>query len=106
MAVYTKEQLKEAYFLATETNPSIVMNNDYFVAEIIRVQAVIDEELSKLQTRKAEVTTRLTERVNRIQTRIDSTEPDAKEQMKDIALKYLADQAEEQSDTDNSGVSL
>ena len=106
MALYTKQQLKDAYFIKVNTDPSAVNENAWFAAEVIRVQAEIDAKLATLTERKATLITRGTERVNQIQARIDNIEPDAKEKMKDVALAYIASQAAAQSDIDNDGVSL
>lgn len=106
MALYTKQQLKDAYFAKVETDPSAINDNAWFAAEVIRVQAQIDEQIDRLTDRKANLISQGTERVNQIQARIDSIEPDAKEKMKDIALGYISQTAHAQDDTDNSGVSL
>jgi hypothetical protein len=102
--LYTKQQLIDAY-LASTGNPSEV-DPGFMAAEVIRVQAQIDEVINRLTDRKADLISRGTVRVNEIQARIDSIEPDAKEKMKDIALGYIASQAAAQNDTDNDGVSL
>jgi hypothetical protein len=102
--LYTKQQLIDAYLEATG-NPSQVAP-EFMPAEIIRVQAEIDDRIAKLAARKASLIANGAERVNQIQARIDNIEPDAKEKMKDIALRYLAQQAQAQSDTDNEGVDL
>jgi hypothetical protein len=104
MAIYTKQQLIDAYLEATG-NPSEV-DPGFMAAEVIRVQAEIDARLDQLTNRKASLISNGLERVNQIQARIDAIEPDAKEKMKDIALNYIASQAAIQSETDNEGVDL
>lgn len=106
MALYTKQKLKDAYFAKVNTDPSIEKNNEWFAAEVARVQAQIDDRLNQLTARKAEVIANATARVNEIQSRIDAIEPDAKEKMKTIALQYIWSQENAQDVTDNSGVSL
>jgi hypothetical protein len=106
MALYTVQQLKDAYFAVKGTDPSDVNDGPWFAAEIIRVQAEIDARISQLATRKASLIANGTERVNQIQTRIDNIEPDAREKMKDIALRYIASQASAQSELDNEDVDL
>lgn len=106
MALYTKQQLKDAYFAQVETDPSAVNDNAWFAAEIIRVQAEIDTRIDRLTTRKATLIANGLERINQVQARIDNIEPDAKEQMKDVALAYIASLAEAQSEIDNDGVNL
>jgi low affinity Fe/Cu permease len=106
MALYTKQQLMEAYFAKVETNPSVEMDNAWFDAEIIKVQAEIDARIDQLTTRKANLITNGTERVNEIQARIDRIEPDAKEKMKSIALSQIWSQDNAQDVIDTGGVSL
>ena len=105
MALYTLQQLVDAYLEASNANPSEV-GPGYLAAKAIEVQAQIDDRIDNLTTRKAEVISRGTERVNEIQTRIDNIEPDAKTHMKNIALRHLAAQAANQSENDNIGVNL
>jgi hypothetical protein len=106
MALYTKQQLKDAYFAKVATDPSAVNDNAWFAAEVIRVQAVIDEQVDRLTTRKADLIANGAERVNQIQTRIDAIEPDAKEKMKSVALQYIWTQDNAQDVIDTGGVSL
>jgi len=106
MALYTKQQLKDAYFAKVETNSSAINDNAWFAAEIIKVQAQIDAQIATLSTRKAELIERVTVRAGEVQARIDAIEPVAKEKMKDIALAYIASQAAAQSETDNDSVDL
>ena len=106
MALYTKQQLKDAYFAKVESDPSAVNDDTWFAAEVIRVQAEIDARLTQLTTRKANVIADGTTRVNTIQGRIDAIEPDAKERMKDIALAYLSQQSAAQNRADNEEVDL
>jgi hypothetical protein len=106
MALYTKQQLKDAYFAKVATDPSAVNDNAWFAAEIIRVQAQIDEQIDRLTDRKATLIANGAERVNQIQTRIDNIEPDAKEKMKTIALQQIWTQDNAQDVIDTGGVSL
>jgi len=98
--LYTKQQLIDAYCASEE-----VLEVD-LPGIIVTTQTKIDDRIAQLQNNKTQMETRLNNRVAQIQTKIDNIEPDAKEYMKDIALRYLADQAESQSDTDNDAVSL
>lgn len=106
MALYTKQQLKNAYFAKVNNDPSVEQDNAWFAAESIRVQAEIDATLDKLTKRKADAIARGTERVNQIQSRIDDIEPVAKEKMKTIALNYIWTQDNAQDVIDTGGVSL
>jgi hypothetical protein len=105
MALYTKQQLIDAYLASSSVNPSEV-DPGFMAAEVIRVQAEIDAQILRLTDRKANLIDRGAERVNEIQARIDNIEPVAKEKMKNIALGYISSQAHTQDDADNSEVSL
>ena len=60
----------------------------------------------RLQTNIDRLTAQSTEDIAKIQARLDRIEPDAKEQMKRMALGYLAAKAKAQSHIDNDGVDL
>ena len=102
MATYTKQQLIDAYCAKTGCGSSA----QEIDAEVIRVQTEIDIKIARLQQRVTEITNSSNTRLANITQRLDGIEPDAKESMKDIALDYLADQAADQSDIDNSDVNL
>ena len=102
MATYTKQQLIDAYCVKTGCGSSASELQD----EVIRLQTVIDERIFFLTARKNKIITLATEQANQIQSRINEIEPDAKEKMKDIALKYLASLEAAQSKIDNDGVNL
>ena len=100
MALYTKQQLIDAYCASTGCDSSKMPE------EIIRVQAEIDARIDKLTTKKAEVVAAATAMASNIQNRINNIEPDAKERIKDIALAYLVTQIAAQNETDNESVNL
>jgi multidrug resistance efflux pump len=114
MAVYTVQDLKDAYFAVTVTDPSSeTQDNAYFAAEIVRIQIAIDARLAELEIKKTNMVDRgvqrasdIQARVDQIQARIDAIEPVAKEYMKDVALNYLAAEAKEASEDENEALSL
>ena len=87
--LYTKQQLIAAYCASADIDPGTIAE------EIVKVQAEIDANIAQITVRR-----------NRIQSRIDNVETDAKTKMKGIALRYLATEAADQSEDDNNKVNL
>jgi len=102
MALYTKQQLIDAYCASTGCGSS----NPELTAEVIRVQAEIDAELSILVARKERLIAVGTEKLNAVQSEIDSIEPNARESMKNVAFEYIWSQDNAQDEIDSDGVSL
>jgi hypothetical protein len=105
MALYTKQQLIDAYIEATGGNPSEV-DPGFMAAEVIRVQAEIDAKKTSYKNKVDAFVAEKDERIEKYQDRIIGMESDAKTIMKKIALQYIADQTSTQNDTDNEAVEL
>ena len=108
MALYTKQELKDAYLELKEVDTDLpeFNENSWFAAEIIRVQDILDANKSLIQARIDTMTEQGLKRLDRLNARKAAVNITAKEHMKKLALEYIADQAEEQSDVDNAGVNL
>lgn len=100
MATYTIQQLTDAYVAST----GIAIEE--IEAKKIEVQEELDSQRTNLIARIDYTNTYFSNKLDKLQSRLDNTPLLAKEKMKNVAIAYLMSQIKEQTQIDNADIEL